>query len=189
METFEYEVVLASLDERSKFVCNGHTGAAGDRTDEFWPDNRGISHVECSYIRIVHDFRKVSDDKLIMKESNYQQNFFTQPQFVTLKRGHNIKYLPYAFTEQGVSMLSSVLNSERSIQVNIAIMRVFARIKDLLIRREDLAAKLAELEGRVDKHDDRILAIFDAIKQLIEPKRPRPRIGFIQRIYRKELPK
>lgn len=88
------------------------------------------------------------------------------------------RFLPYAFTEQGVAMLSSVLKSERAIQVNIAIMRVFARIKELFIHREDLAAKLAELEGRMDKHDTKILAIFNAIKQLIEPKKRRPRIGF-----------
>jgi ORF6N domain len=89
------------------------------------------------------------------------------------------RYLPYAFTEQGVSMLSSVLNSERAIQVNIAIMRVFSRLKETLVRRQDLAATLGELEERVDSHDTKIIAIFNAIKQLIDPKKRRPRIGFV----------
>jgi len=88
------------------------------------------------------------------------------------------RYLPYAFTEQGVSMLSSVLKSERAIQVNIAIMRVFSRVKELMIQRQDLAGKLLELEERVGTHDTKILAIFNAIKQLIDPQKRRPRIGF-----------
>jgi hypothetical protein len=88
------------------------------------------------------------------------------------------RYLPYAFTEQGVAMLSSVLKSERAIQVNIAIMRVFSQLKETLIRRQDLATKLGELEERVDTHDIKIQAIFNAIKQLIDPKKPPSRIGF-----------
>lgn len=75
-------------------------------------------------------------------------------------------------------MLSSVLNSERAIQVNIAIMRVFARAKELVAQRDSIAAKVAELEGRVGNHDRNIKAIFHAIKQLIEPRKQRPRIGF-----------
>ena len=88
------------------------------------------------------------------------------------------RYLPYAFTEQGVSMLSSILNSERAIQVNITIMRVFSRVKEIMLQRQDLTAKLNELEERVGNHDTKILAIFKAIKQLIDPKKRRPRIGF-----------
>ena len=88
------------------------------------------------------------------------------------------RYLPFAFTEQGVAMLSSVLNSERAIQVNIAIMRVFVRLKGLLIRKDELAARLEQLEERSDTQDAKILSIFNAIGELIDPKRPRRRIGF-----------
>ena len=77
-------------------------------------------------------------------------------------------------------MLSSVLNSERAIQVNIAIMRVFAKIKEIIATHKELAAKLRELEDKVSKHDADILTIFEAIRQLMAPppEPPKRRIGF-----------
>jgi len=87
----------------------------------------------------------------------------------TSKHGRNIKYLPYAFTEQGVAMLSSVLNSERAIRVNIMIMRAFVKLKELLLTHKDLAEKIAALEKKYDTHDDKIQLIFEAIKKLLEP--------------------
>lgn len=100
-------------------------------------------------------------------------------QFVTLKRGQNIKYRPYAFTEQGVAMLSSVLKSDRAVRVNIAIMRAFVRLREALETNRELARKFAELEKRVGKHDDEIAAIIDAIRQLMVPEeKPRRQIGF-----------
>ncbi|MBI4713439.1 MAG: ORF6N domain-containing protein [Planctomycetes bacterium] len=87
------------------------------------------------------------------------------------------RYCPYAFTEQGVAMLSSVLNSERAIMVNIEIMRAFTRLRYLLSSHKELAHKLKELEK---KYDSQFRAVFDAIRQLMatpeEP--PKPRIGF-----------
>ena len=93
-------------------------------------------------------------------------------QIVTLKpgRGAHRKYLPYAFTEQGVAMLSSVLNSERAIQVNIAVMRAFVQMRELATSNRALANKLAELEGRVGKHDESIVALFEAIRQMMRPE-------------------
>ncbi|MFC1621289.1 ORF6N domain-containing protein [Candidatus Omnitrophota bacterium] len=98
------------------------------------------------------------------------------------KRGKHIKYLPCAFTEQGVAMLSSVLNSERAIQVNIVIMRAFVNIRQFLSTHKELARKLEELEKKTSKHDTEIQKIFEAIKQLMalpKPKR-KPQIGFRQ---------
>ena len=84
--------------------------------------------------------------------------------------------MPYAFTEQGVAMLSSVLNSERAIQVNIAIMRAFVRMRKMLLSHEELARKVNALEG---KYDAQFRVVFDAIRALMEPpKPPRRRIGF-----------
>jgi len=90
------------------------------------------------------------------------------------------RHLPYVFTEQGVAMLSSVLNSERSIQVNIAIMRVFVKLKEMLSAHKELAHKLSELERKIEKHDVEIQAIFEAIRQLMSPlpEPPKRRIGF-----------
>ena len=103
-------------------------------------------------------------------------------QFGILKRGQHPKYLPYAFTEQGVAMLSSVLRSKRAIQVNIAIMRAFVKIRLFLSMHKELAKKLEELEKKTAKHDTDIQAIFDAIKQLMTPPKPKqkPQLGFRQ---------
>ena len=77
-------------------------------------------------------------------------------------------------------MLSSVLNSERAIQVNIVIMRAFVKLREILSTHKELAHKLAELEGKIEKHDTEIKAIFDAIRQLMAPPPgpPKPKIGF-----------
>lgn len=100
-------------------------------------------------------------------------------QFVTLESGQNIKYLPYAFTEQGVAMLSSVLRSKRAIQVNIAIMRAFVKLRQILSTHKELIHKLNELERKIEKHDEEIIAIFDAIQQLMAvEEKPKRRIGF-----------
>lgn len=102
-------------------------------------------------------------------------------QFATLEtgRGKHRKYLPYVFTEQGVAMLSSVLNSERAIQVNIAIMRAFVKLRGMLATHRALARKLTQLEQKTGKHDQHIHAIFEAIRHLMAlPAAPRRRIGF-----------
>ena len=99
-------------------------------------------------------------------------------QIVTLKRGQHSKYLPQAFTEQGVAMLSSVLRSEQAVQVNVAIMRAFVRLRETLATHRDLARKLEVLEK---KYDAQFRVVFDAIRKLMEPP-PAPRsrrIGFL----------
>ncbi len=86
------------------------------------------------------------------------------------------RYPPYAFTEQGVAMLSSVLRSKRAVLVNIEIMRAFVRLRSMLASHAELAAKVAALEK---KYDERFKVVFDAIRQLMEPPQPRrKRIGF-----------
>jgi DNA-binding PadR family transcriptional regulator len=86
---------------------------------------------------------------------------------------------PYAFTEQGVAMLSSVLNSERAVKVNIAIMCAFVKLRETLDTNRELATKFTELERRVAKHDEEIAAILEAIRQLMAPsEKPRREIGF-----------
>ena len=91
------------------------------------------------------------------------------------------RYLPYAFTEQGIAMLSSVLNSKRAIEVNIAIMRTFVRIRQLLATHEELAWRLEQLEWRQNEQAGQIREVFETIQQLIEgpaEEEPRRRIGF-----------
>lgn len=90
----------------------------------------------------------------------------SRSQNVILKRGQNIKHLPYAFTEHGILMLSSVLKSKRAIHVNIEIMRAFVRLRQMLASNADLARKLHELES---KYDRQFRVVFDAIRELMIP--------------------
>jgi len=101
-------------------------------------------------------------------------------QFVTSSRKHRgATYRPYAFSEQGVAMLSSVLNSPRAVKVNIAIVRAFVKLRETLDSHRELAHKFAELQRRVGKHDEEIATIIDAIRQLmVPPEKPRREIGF-----------
>ncbi len=103
-------------------------------------------------------------------------------QIATSKPGRGgRRYHPYAFTEQGVAMLSSVLNSDRAIEVNIAIMRAFVRLREILATHKDLARKLEEVEKKLGQHDEKFQIVFEAIRQLMAPP-PEPdhkrRIGF-----------
>ncbi len=104
----------------------------------------------------------------------------SRSQFATLKKGQNIKYLPYVFTEQGVAMLSGILNSNRAIIVNIVIMRAFVKLRQMISNNKEFAQKLAELEHKFNRHDDDIIAIFNAIRQLMkEDVKPKAKIGFV----------
>jgi hypothetical protein len=110
-----------------------------------------------------------------------QEYHSLRSQTVILKtgRGEHRKYLPYAFTEQGVAMLSSVLNSPRAIRVNIAIMRAFVKLRQLLSTHKELLKKLTDLERKVESHDSHIHAIFEAIRELMSPPEKSKRaIGF-----------
>ena len=110
---------------------------------------------------------------------NLKSQFVTSSsrfQFGTLIRGQNIKYLPYVFTEQGVAMLSSILKSERAIQVNIQIMRTFTKIREMIVSNKDLREKIEKLEKKYDKN---FAIVFGAIKKLMtEEEKPKNEIGF-----------
>jgi hypothetical protein len=87
--------------------------------------------------------------------------------------------LPYAFTEQGVAMLSSVLNSKRAVQVNIVIMRAFVKLRDLLSSHTEILRQLDQLERKYERHDAQIKAVFDAIRKLVTARtKAKRRIGF-----------
>ena len=129
-----------------------------------------------------------------MFQLNANETGFLRLQFVTLEKGRRTnwsqivtssgkhrgkRYRPYAFTEQGIAMLSTVLNSNRAIKVNIAIMRAFVKLRHILESNRELAQKFSELERRVGKHDDEIAAILEAIRQLMAPsEKPRREMGF-----------
>ncbi|MDO8675742.1 MAG: ORF6N domain-containing protein [Candidatus Omnitrophota bacterium] len=105
-------------------------------------------------------------------------------QFGILKRGQHIKYLPFVFTEQGIAMLSSVLKSKRAVQVNIQIIRVFVRLKELILSHKDLARKIEDLERKFGDHDAKIIHLFNEIRRLMATSEPldnykRTKVGFV----------
>lgn len=100
-------------------------------------------------------------------------------QIAILKRGQHSKYLPYVFTEQGVAMLSSVLNSETAIQVNIQIIRLFTKMKQLILDNKDIWMKIEKIEQHLIKQDEEIKTVFAYLKKLlIQEQKPRNPIGF-----------
>ena len=104
-------------------------------------------------------------------------------QIATSNRG-GTRYLPYAFTEQGVAMLSGILNSERAINMNIAIMRAFVEVRRVLLTQNDLKEQMKELKERIGGHDAQLNQIYDALENLLDEKAAqrkwdeRARIGF-----------
>jgi len=121
--------------------------------------------------------------KDFMFQLTNQELRILRSQFVTSSWGGR-RYAPYAFTEQGVAMLSSVLNSPRAIAVNIEIMRAFVRLRGMIATNKELAKRLNELESRIENklaiHDQAIADILDAIRALMSPPEPKRRpIGFV----------
>ena len=97
--------------------------------------------------------------------------------FKTMKHSTS---MPYAFTEHGVAMLSGVLNSERAIKINIVIIKAFVKLREIISTHKELAQKINELEDKIERHDEHIRTIFEAIRRLMEPspEPPKRRIGF-----------
>ena len=104
----------------------------------------------------------------------------SRSQNATLKRGQNIKYLPYAFTEHGAIQAANILNSDAATDMSVHVVRAFVRLRQLVVNHKAIAAKLSELDARVGAHDEQLAAVIDAIRQLTAPAGPRHRrkIGF-----------
>jgi phage regulator Rha-like protein len=125
-------------------------------------------------------------EQIQLQVSTSENNPSSKSQIVTLntKRGQNLKYLPYAFTEQGVAMLSGIINSDKAISMNIAIMRAFVAIKKVLLQQNDMKEQLQEIKERLGEHDVQLNQIYDALENLLDEKaaqrkwEDRQRIGF-----------
>ena len=124
-----------------------------------------------------------------MYELTYEEYNSLRSQFATLKekgRGEHAKYLPFAFTEQGIAMLSGVLHSERAIEMNIAIMRAFISLRQFVFQYNDLANQIIEIKQSVSNHNEQLSQIYEAIENLLDEKvkqkawSERERIGFVQ---------
>jgi hypothetical protein len=126
--------------------------------------------VKRNIIRFPNDF---------MFQLTKEEHNSLRSQIAILEKGKHSKYLPYAFTEQGVAMLSSVLNSETAIQVNIQIIRLFTKMKQLILDNKDLWMKIEKIEQHLIKNDEEIKTVFAYLKKLlIQENKPRNPIGF-----------
>ena len=127
---------------------------------------------------VRRNLRRFPPDFMFQMNQGEFENWKSQI-VISKKEKMGLRRKPLVFSEQGVAMLSSVLNSERAVQVNIIIVRAFVRLREWLSAHKDLAHKLDELERKYDKHEVEIQAVFSAIRKLIDtPPKPRRSIGF-----------
>ncbi len=117
--------------------------------------------------------------KDFMFELSEKEHELLKRQFDNRNRGQHSKYPPYAFTEHGVLMLSSVLNTERAVKVNIQIMRVYVRMREMIQTHKDLIIQMDQLEQKAGKQDEKISIVFEYLRKFIElEEKPRKEVGF-----------
>lgn len=123
------------------------------------------------------------DSLRLQFETSKENENFLLPQIISSNRGGN-RYMPYAFTEQGIAMLSGILNSDKAINMNIAIMRAFIAVRKILLKQTDLKTQFQEIKERLGEHDVQLNRIYDAMENLMDEKAAqrkwddRERIGF-----------
>jgi len=140
-----------------------------------------LYQIETKYLKrqVKRNIERFPDD--FMMELTAEEVEVSRCQIGTLKQGENIKYLPYAFTEQGVAMLSSVLNSAKAIQVNIQIIRIFTRIRKMLLDNTEIRLAIEKPEKKTDNNTKNIEVVFRYMDELIDKKesvKPRKQIGY-----------
>ena len=128
---------------------------------------------------VKRNLERFPEDFMFVMSKTELENWRSQIVTSNFSDKMGLRYSPYCFTEQGVAMLSSVLNSKQAIEVNIRIIRIFTKMREVLSTHKDILLKLEQLEKKVNKNDDDIRLIFSALKQLLNPPNPpRKKIGF-----------
>lgn len=149
-----------------------------DLAELYGVENRSLKQA------VRRNIKRFPEDFMIELTKEEHDGF--KQQYGSGRRGAHSKYPPYAFSELGVAMLSSILNSDRAIMVNILIIRVFAKMREMLVPDKDVLAQLRKMQNQLIEHDNKILLIFEYIKQLEETRqqeleqKERKRIGFKQ---------
>lgn len=164
-----------ALDEKIIVTREQRVILAADLAYIYGVETRALNQaVKRNIEKFPHDFM------FRLTRTEVQEIAASRSQSVILKRGQNIKYLPYAFTEHGAIMAANVLNSPRAVQMSVFVVRAFVRLRQMVITHKELAAKLRELERKVSEHDGDIRSLFQAIRQLMTPAEPNKRkIGFL----------
>lgn len=155
----EKDLIPQEIIERKIYMIRGHKVMLDK-------DSAYLYQIKPIVLRqqVKRNIERFPDD-FMFRLTNKEANDLVSQNVIPSKK-HLGGYLPYAFAEQGVAMLSSVLRGQRAVQVNIAIMRAFVKLRQILSTHKELAHKLTELERKIEKHDVEIKAIFEAIRQL-----------------------
>ncbi len=158
------------------------------RNSKRFPDDFMFQLTKEEYESLRLQFETLNSDESLRSQSATlkEKDQYLSSQFVRMNtgRGQHSKYLPYAFTEQGVAMLSGVLNSDKAISMNIAIMRAFVAIRKIVLQPNDIKEQLKEIKERIGEHDTQLNQIYDAMENLLDEKaisrkwEERDRIGF-----------
>jgi uncharacterized protein YjcR len=156
------EIIPQQIIERKIYLIRGHKVMLDKDLAELY----GVKPIRLRE-QVKRNLKRFPDD--FMFQLNDQEIESMVSQNAIPSRKHLGGYQPYVFTEQGVAMLATVLNSETAIQANIAIMRAFVKLREILSTHKELSYKLAQLERKMEKHDDEIKVIFNAIRQLMAP--------------------
>lgn len=163
--------LVSTISERIYFIRGHRIMLDRDLAELYSVETRSINQaVRRNIERFPEDFM------FQLTEVEYE---ILRSQFVILRSGEwgkHSKYMPYAFTEQGIAMLSSVLKSKTAIQVNVSIMRTFVKLRGILETNKELAKRLNDLEQKFSRHDDQFKAVFTAIRQMMATPATQKRI-------------
>jgi hypothetical protein len=166
-------LIPVEVIERKIYLIRGHKVMLDSDLAELY----GVSTKRLNE-QVRRNDKRFPEDFMLQLSPEEAESLRSQNATLKTGRGQHRKYLPYAFTEQGVAMLSSVLNSDRAIEVNIQIMRTFVKLREMIASHKDLAKRLDELEKKYDKQ---FSIVFEAIRQLmIPPERKPKKIGFLR---------
>ena len=161
------------IEKKIYIIRNQRVMLSSDLAELYCVETRALNQA------VKRNIERFPEDFMFQLDDNEFKNL--KSQIVTSSWGGMRRANPYAFTEQGIAMLSSVLKSDRAIKVNIEIMRTFVKIRKMISQHKDLADKLTQLEIKTEKHDKDIKAIIDAIRQLMTPpEKTKRKIGFIE---------
>jgi len=168
------ELIPGQVIERKIFMIRGHKVMLDRDLAELYGARTMVLNQA-----VKRNISRFPQDFMFQLSKEEMENWISQI-VISNREKMGIRRKPHVFTEQGVAMLSSVLNSERAVQVNIAIMRAFVKLRQILSINKELVHKLAELERNIRKHDADIQTIFEAIRRLSAPPsiKPKPQIGF-----------
>ena len=161
------------IEKKIYIIRNQRVMLSSDLAELYCVETRALNQA------VKRNIERFPEDFMFQLDDNEFKNL--KSQIVTSCWGGMRRANPYAFTEQGIAMLSRVLKSDRAIKVNIEIMRTFVKIRKMISQHKDLADKLTQLEIKTEKHDKDIKAIIDAIRQLMTPpEKTKRKIGFIE---------